>query len=223
MYVTGIVLAGGGSGRLGLAGRLLAYQGGALLGATLQAARDCAFDQLVVTLDGAADRLREQLDLAGMRVVGPDGAAPSLVGALEVVSPRCDGIVVLLGDQPGATAAAVWSLVAGVAGPSTPIGVCRYEDGRGHPFWFARELFGELRGLRGERSVWELIESGLHQVTEVDATGNIAPDPGEWADGQVLTPPGRSGVPGPERDIDPVLGASPASSTGLRHHGRQVR
>lgn len=223
MYVTGIVLAAGGSRHLGVPKQLLSYQGGTLLSATLDTARDCAFDQLVVTLDGAADRVQEQIDLDGIRVVDADGGSPSIVSALEVVNPRCDGIVVLLGDQPGVTAATVWSLVAEVAGPSTPIGVCRYEDGRGHPFWFARELFDELRELHGERSVWDLIESGRHQVTDVDATGNVPLDVDDWDDYQALLAQYEPGLPDPDRGIDPALGKPPVPSKGDRRqawHGR---
>jgi molybdenum cofactor cytidylyltransferase len=104
------------------------------------------------------------------------------VPALDAVDRRTDGIVVLLGDQPGVTSATVWSLVAEVAGPATPIGVSRYDDGRGHPCWFGRELFGELRQLRSDAELWELIELGPYPVTQVDAIGNVPLRVETWDD-----------------------------------------
>jgi molybdenum cofactor cytidylyltransferase len=99
------------------------------------------------------------------------------------VDPRSDGIVLLLGDQPGVTSATVRSLLAAVA---DPIGVTRYDDGPGHPFWFGRELFGELRSLHGDKGVWKLIESGRHAVGEVGAEGNIPLDVDDWDDYRAL-------------------------------------
>lgn len=190
MFVTGLILAAGGSRRLGAPKQLLPYQAGTILGATLETARNCAFDQLIVTLGGASAQVRERVDLDGLTVAeNPEfgtGCSSSIVAALEVVDPRSDGIVLMLGDQPGVTSASVWSLVAEMAGRAAPIGVSRYDDGRGHPFWFGRELFGELRGLHGDKRVWKLIESGRHLVTEVRAAGNVPLDVDDWNDYQAL-------------------------------------
>lgn len=189
MFVTGLVLAAEGSPHLGVPRQLLAYQGGTLLGASLETARDCAFDQLIVTLGTASEQVRERIDLDGARVVESphaDTGSSSIVPALDVVDRRTDGIVVMLGDQPGVTSATVWSLVAEVAGPSTPIGVSRYDNGRGSPCWFGRELFGELRQLRSDQDLWGVIRAGRHPVTEVDAVGNIPLRVETWEDYESL-------------------------------------
>ena len=189
MFVTGLVLAAGGSRRLGEPKQLLPFRAGNLLGATLQVARDCAFDQLIVTLGAASKQVREHLDLTGLEVVeNPDfgtGCSSSIRSALGVVDPRSDGIVLLLGDQPGVASASVRCLLA-AAGPAMPIAVSRYDDGRGHPFWFGRDLFGELAGLQGDKGVWKLIESGRHPVEEVDAVGDIPLDVDDWDDYRTL-------------------------------------
>jgi molybdenum cofactor cytidylyltransferase len=189
VFVTGLVLAAEGSPRLGAPKQLLSYQGETLLGASLDTARDCGFDQLIVTLGTASEQIRERVDLDGARVVESphaDTDSSSIVPALDVVDRRTDGIVVMLGDQPGVTSATVWSLVAEVAGPATPIGVSRYADGRGHPCWFGREIFGELRKLRSDRDVWGLIRAGRHPITEVDVIGNIPIRVETWEDYQTL-------------------------------------
>lgn len=180
MFVTGLLLGADSSTQLGSPWQLLDYQGGTLFGAALEGARGCGFDQLVVTLGSASAQIHDRIDLDGVRVVESphaDTGSSSIVPAMDAVDRRADGIVVLLGDQPGITSAAVWSLVAEVA---TPIGVCRYDDGESCPCWFGRELFGELRELRSDANLWDPIRDGTHPVTRVDAIGNIPPRATTW-------------------------------------------
>jgi molybdenum cofactor cytidylyltransferase len=194
VFITGLVLAAEGSPRLGVPKQLLSYQGDTLLGASLETARDCGFDQLIVTLGSASDQVRERVDLDGARVVESphaDTGSSSIVPALDVVDRRTDGIVVMQGDQPGVTSAAVWSLVAEAA---TPIAVSRYDNGRGHPFWFGREVFGELRQLRRDQDIWHLVGTGHHPVTDVDAIGNVPLRVEDWEDYQALVAQYQPGV-----------------------------
>jgi molybdenum cofactor cytidylyltransferase len=56
--VSGLVLAAGGSKRLGQPKQLLPFGGATLLDHVLGVARACAFDQLVCVLGGAAPEVR---------------------------------------------------------------------------------------------------------------------------------------------------------------------
>ena len=184
MFVTGLVLAAGGSHRLGRPKQLLPYGGTTLLDAVLRNARGCAFDQLLVTLGGAAEEVREAVDLTGTTVVlNPSystGCSSSIVSALEAVDDRAAGIVLMLGDQPGVRSA------RSVVRAEAPIAVCRYRDGIGHPFWFARSVFPELANLHGDKGVWKLIESGRHAVVEVPVDADVPADVDTWADYETL-------------------------------------
>jgi molybdenum cofactor cytidylyltransferase len=188
MFVTGLVLAAGGSRRLGRPKQLLPYRGRTLLDATLSVARECRFDQLLVTLGGSADEVRASVDLQGAQVVESAeftaGCGTSISAALEDVDQRSDGAVLMLGDQPGVTAESVRRLIA--AGADAPIAVCRYLDGVGHPFWFRRELFDELRALHGDKAVWKLIESTRWPVTEVPRDDAVPLDVDTWEDYEAL-------------------------------------
>jgi len=188
VVVTVLVLAAGSSQRLGRPKQLLPYRGTTLLDATLNLARRCGLDQVMVTLGGAGDDVRARVDLSRVVVVdNPDfgaGCGSSIAAAVDVLDKRTDGIVLLLGDQPGVSPATVRRLVDEAAG--SPLGVCRYADARGHPFWFGREVFSELRGLHGDKAVWKLLESGRYPVIEVDAEGLVPLDVDTWDDYEAL-------------------------------------
>ena len=68
----------------------------------------------------------------------------------------------MLGDQPGVVPGTVRVLLA--ARGDAPIAVCRYDDGRGHPFAFGREMFGDLRTLPGDKAVWRMLDRREHDV-----------------------------------------------------------
>jgi molybdenum cofactor cytidylyltransferase len=184
VFVTGLVLAAGGSARLGEAKQLLAYRGRTLLDATLDTAREAGFDQLLVTLGGSGDEVRERVDLGGAEVVENPafgtGCGSSVSTAVASVDAQADGLVLLLGDQPGVRAETVTRLVEAAA--RTPLGVCRYDDGLGHPFWFRRDVFAELTTLHGDKAVWKLLHSGRYEVTELPVDGPVPIDVDTRAD-----------------------------------------
>jgi molybdenum cofactor cytidylyltransferase len=177
-FVTGLVLGAGGSQRLGRPKQLLPYGDGTLLGHVVDVARTCSFHQLVVALGGAADDVRSRVDLAGADVVVNDaygeGCSSSIAAALRAVDPRSDVLVLMLGDQPGVTAATVAALLAGRG--DAPLAVCRYDDGRGHPIAFGRDTFGALADLHGDKGVWRLLDQRPGEVTDVPIDGAIPRD-----------------------------------------------
>ena len=182
-WVTGVVLAAGGSRRLGTPKQLLPYRDTTVLGATLDVARSAGFDQLIVTLGGAAQAVRDAVSLDGIDVVAVGdfgtGCSASLRVALARVHPHAAGIVLMLGDQPGVESATLRRIIATGSGA---VMVCRYADGIGHPFWFGRSVFGELLQLHGDKAVWKLVGSGRHPVRELAVDGPVPLDVDTWDD-----------------------------------------
>ena len=109
MRVSGLVLAAGGSRRLGVPKQLLGYCGTTLLGASLAAARRCLFDQLVVALGASAEEIRATVDLTGLDVVVNDehatGCSSSVRAALPVVDDTWEDYEALLERSGPGTAA----------------------------------------------------------------------------------------------------------------------
>jgi molybdenum cofactor cytidylyltransferase len=183
-FVAGLVLAAGGSRRLGRPKQLLPYNGATLLDHTLATARACEFDQLLVAIGGSADAVRAQVDLSGADVVvNPgygEGCSSSIAVAMDALDPRARALVLLLGDQPGVEPATVRVLLA--ARGHAPLAVCRYDDGRGHPFAFDRSMFAHLRALHGDKAVWKLLDRHAAEVAEVPIPGPVPLDVDTWAD-----------------------------------------
>jgi molybdenum cofactor cytidylyltransferase len=183
-FVTGLVLAAGGSSRLGRPKQLLPYGDGTLIEHVLDTACASPFDQLIVAVGGAADQVLATLDLRGAEVVVNDsygeGCSSSIAASLPLVHPECDVLVLMLGDQPGVTAASVRGLLQGRG--DAPVAVCRYDDGRGHPFAFGRSMFAVLAKLHGDKAVWKLIEQRPELVREVRTPGLVPRDVNTWED-----------------------------------------
>ncbi|MDX6702673.1 MAG: molybdenum cofactor cytidylyltransferase [Baekduia sp.] len=182
--VTGLVLAAGGSRRLGQPKQLLPYRGRTLLDHTLDTARACGFTQLLCAVGASARDVLDQVDLHGLEVVtNPaygSGCSSSIAAALHAVDPRSDALVLLLGDQPGVRPQTVAALLAGRG--DAALAVCRYDDGRGHPFAFGRDAFGELAQMHGDKAVWKLLERHATDVVEVPIAGPVPIDVDTWED-----------------------------------------
>jgi molybdenum cofactor cytidylyltransferase len=178
-FVTGLVLAAGGSRRLGEPKQLLPYGSGTLLDHALETARATGFDQLIVALGGSSAQVRRKVDLSGADVVeNPgfgQGCSSSIAAGLSAMDPRSELMVLMLGDQPGVTPASVRALIAG-CDERTALAACLYDDGRGHPLAFGRALFGDLRELHGDKAVWKLMDRRSDQVIDVRVPGRIPRD-----------------------------------------------
>jgi molybdenum cofactor cytidylyltransferase len=183
-FVTGLVLAAGGSRRLGRPKQLLPYGSTTLLGHVLDTARECPFQQFMCVLGGGADGVRAGVDLDGFQIVENrefgTGCSSSIAAALSAVDERAEALVLMLGDQPGVSVEAVTALLAGRG--AAPAAACAYLDGRGHPIAFARPMFNELSQMHGDKAVWKLLDRLPDTVVDVAVPGRIPPDVDTWDD-----------------------------------------
>jgi molybdenum cofactor cytidylyltransferase len=178
VFVTGLVLAAGGSKRLGAPKQLLPYGNSTLLAHVLDTARACEFDQLICVIGAVAGEIRERVDLTGAEIVENrqfgEGCSSSIAAALQAVDPSAEVLILLLADQPGVTTQTVNALVKGRG--DSPLAACLYEDGRGHPLAFSRSTFKDLEALHGDKGVWKLLDRHADQLVDVPVAGPVPRD-----------------------------------------------
>jgi molybdenum cofactor cytidylyltransferase len=178
--VVGVVLGAGKSSRFGVPKQLLPFEGTTLLGQVVRNANASTLDRVVVVLGRASEELRLSVDFGRAAVVENTaygtGCASSLLAGLDAAGEDCGAIALLLGDQPGVGAEFIDHVVATWRRERPWAAVSSYAGRPGHPFVFAREAFGGLRGLHGDKAVWKLIEAHPERVSRVEIDAPLPPD-----------------------------------------------
>lgn len=183
--IVGVVLGAGKSSRFGTPKQLLPFGNTTLLGQVAKNANASALDRVVVVLGRASEKLRASVDFGRAEVVENTsygtGCASSLLAGLDAAGQDCDAIALLLGDQPGVKAEFIDHVIATWQQNRPWAAVTAYKPypealDLGHPFIFAREAFGELRSLHGDKAVWRLIEAHPERVSRVEIAAPLPPD-----------------------------------------------
>ncbi len=178
MNVAVILLAAGGSTRLGSPKQLLIYEGKTLLRRAAEAARAVAPGPVVIVLGAGAERHREEL--SGLDVVVVEnpawekGMGSSVRGGMEALldferrGGSGEGVLLTLCDQPLVGAEALRKITAAAEGCAGEIIVAASYDGTvGVPVWFGRAYFEELRCLPEEEGAKRLLRRHAARVVAV--------------------------------------------------------
>jgi molybdenum cofactor cytidylyltransferase len=159
--VLGVVLAAGGSTRMGRPKQLAELDGRPLLAHVLAAVDAAPVDRVVVALGGAADAVLEQVDLGRAEPLVVDGWAAGMGHVLASTLARAgddwEAVVVLLGDQPLVQGGAVARVVEAWRSGAGPVVTATYGGRPGHPRLFDRGLLSELLQLTGDTGARDLV------------------------------------------------------------------
>ena len=159
--IAAVVLAAGGSTRMGQPKVLLDIDGEPLIARVVRVATEAGLAPIVVVAGAEIDRLRSVLGASRARVVEnrswAEGLASSICCGIETLSSECDAAVLLLGDQPLVTPDHIRDLTAAFGRGHDPVAT-RYGEGRGVPVLFGSRWFAELRSLSGDRGARDLLE-----------------------------------------------------------------
>lgn len=168
-----VLLAAGGSRRLGRPKQLLAYRGQTLLRHAASTLLMTPCRPLLVVLGAHRDRAAAALDGLPVRLVDNprwcDGIGTSIAAGITAAGAiGADGAIVALADQPRVTAATIARLLAAHTDTGRPIVAARYEQTVGVPAFFGASLFPALRGLTGDRGCKSLILAAHQLAAFVD-------------------------------------------------------
>jgi len=179
--ISGIVLAGGTSSRLGQPKQLLDLGGRPLLQHAVDAVAAAGLDELIIVLGHRAEDVAAAVTLpAGARsVLNPDyatGQASSMRSGLAATSPTSEAAVILLGDQPDMRPADIVAVVNAYRTGSGPVVQGSYRGEPGHPVLFARETWPELMGVEGDKGARDVLKAHPDWVVRVELDAELPDD-----------------------------------------------
>jgi molybdenum cofactor cytidylyltransferase len=159
--VLGVVLAAGGSTRMGRPKQLAELDGRPLLAHVLAAVGSAPVDRVVVALGGAASEVLERVDLGRAEPLVVEGWAAGMGHVLASTLAQADddwgAVVVLLGDQPLVPGGAVARVVDAWRAGAGPVVTATYGGRPGHPKLFDRDLLPDLLRLTGDTGARDLV------------------------------------------------------------------
>ncbi len=151
-----VLLAAGGSSRMGRPKQLLPFGGTTLLRHAVETARATKLSPIVVVLGAEAEACRAEL--RGLTVTlaqndhwsaGLGGSIRAGVEELERVAPAAEAALIMLQDQPRITSASLGDLVQLWSPEGCTIAAAFYGGRTGVPAVFGRRHFAELKALDG--------------------------------------------------------------------------
>jgi molybdenum cofactor cytidylyltransferase len=149
-----VILAAGGSSRMGTPKQLLPFRGITLLRRAIETAQSVPVEQVIVVLGANAERLAPEVEATGSTIVLNDqwseGVSTSLRGGLAAVAPEARGVFVYPADMPLITVEVLRELarrqqLSGRPGSMTEVGGVR-----GVPVFLTRSLFPSLMIQEGD-------------------------------------------------------------------------
>lgn len=175
--VAGLVLAAGGSRRMGPANKLLLpWRGEALVRHAVRAVAKSGVAPVHLVVGHQAEAVtRATEDLSVVVVYNPDhaeGLSSSLRAGLRSLPNGVDGVLVALGDMPRVQPRDLRRL-QDAFDPTEGRAICvpTYRGKRGNPVLLGRQFFAELQRLEGDRGARRLIGGHEDLVTEVVVEG----------------------------------------------------
>ncbi len=161
-----VLLAAGGSTRLGRPKQLVEFEGETLLRRAARTLVDSVYYPVVVVLGAETDASPAELEgLPVYSVVNDrwrEGMGSSIRVGLERlvgIEPEMEGVLIALCDQPRVTAGMMDLFAARFEGGNNPVVAAAYEGTVGVPALFSKELFTSLLELEGDKGARHLIRT----------------------------------------------------------------
>jgi molybdenum cofactor cytidylyltransferase len=172
-----VILAAGGSTKLGSPKQLVRFQGKTLFLRSVESALMCGLGPIVVVLGANADLIKAEVDGLPIHVIiNQDweiGISSSIrVGLAKMLDLRAevDAVVIMLSDQPFVDEKTILSLFEVYNTSDRPIVASEYDGVLGVPALFDREMFDELMALEGDAGARVIIrQNSAEKVATISA------------------------------------------------------
>ena len=156
----GIILAAGGSVRMGQPKLLLPWNGQPLVRQAVKTALQAGLDPVIVVTGAYEDQIKAAL--IGLPVTFASnphwtaGQSTSIRAGMQILPQRTGAVLFLLGDQPFVTPELITALQNEQARQRQPILAPYVADQRSNPVLFDRQVFPELYLLQGDQGARSL-------------------------------------------------------------------
>ncbi len=173
MSIAALVLAAGGSKRLGRPKQLEPWGETNLLGHVLSRVAQFPVDEMWVVLGAEAERILAETDFVGANVVEnpewEEGIASSLRVGLDALTrfSRCEQVLIVIGDQPEVSTKVVETLLTSHGRSGKPVSIPKYRYNWGNPVVVDRALWSRLMSLEGDEGASRLWQAHPEWVNEV--------------------------------------------------------
>lgn len=173
MSTAAVVLAAGGSKRLGRTKQLEPWGGSNLLSNVVARTLEFPVDEVWVVLGHDMEKILAETDLGEAYVIEnpewEEGIASSLRVALDALTrlSRCDQALIVIGDQPDVPVATVEQLLASHAREGRPVTLPKYRYNWGNPVLVNRSLWARIMSLEGDEGAKRLWQAHPEWVNEV--------------------------------------------------------
>ncbi|MBC7258020.1 MAG: putative selenium-dependent hydroxylase accessory protein YqeC [Chloroflexi bacterium] len=178
--VVGVLLAAGGSSRLGKPKQLLPFGGTTLVEHALDILLRSPVDEVVVVLGAHAEEIAPRLQKPRVRVVlnprWEQGQSTSLHAALDALPPDCAAMVFVPCDMPWISPELIAEIIATWERTGKPLVATLGGEVRGIPALIAREIFPELKTIPGDQGCRVLIRGDSARVAHVQADPRLLAD-----------------------------------------------
>lgn len=170
MLIAAVVLAAGGSVRMGAPKQTLRFRGVPMLQVVVETLRRSKVDRVVVVLGAHEPEVRKDVSFDEELVVeNPDyssGMSSSIRAGLAAV-PDADAALVVLADQPFLAPQTIDILVEAYRVSRSPVVLPVFRGRRGNPVLFDRSLFPEISRLRGDVGAKAVVRAHQADLLEV--------------------------------------------------------
>lgn len=178
--VAGVLLAAGGSSRLGRPKQLLPFGGRTLVEHALDILLRSPVDEVLVVLGAHAEEIAPLMRKERVRVlINPrweQGQSTSLHAALDALPPDCDAVVFAPCDMPWLTPELIAEIIRTWQHTGKPLVATQGGVVRGIPALAARAVFEEIARIPGDQGCRALIRGDSSRVAHVHADPHTLTD-----------------------------------------------
>jgi len=159
-----IILAAGSSSRLGYPKQLVEFKGIPLLQRSIDVAESLEFDTKILVLGAKEDEINKKIDRRNFKVVinenWEEGMSTSIrkgISEALKLEKEMEHILIMLSDQPLVTKDKIEELIRVQLDSKKQTTFSEYAGDIGVPAIFSREIFSDLKKLKGDQGAKKLI------------------------------------------------------------------